>query len=218
MVGSPEEDIDFIRRLSKKLENPPVSLSMDIDNKEFMLNNSSGSPSKVVNRIIVNKKEDTMDEVPSTPSNRKSKPLKVKKDDDVNEEEIIYKRSVLYDDDEDNSEEKKVNLKRTGVDGNYIMKREFIEFVPTANPSFKSRKTFASKVLVEPVKSILSKSKILAKNLAKSVPKPPNSLPLCIAVISNGLNELIEGDYFADDEANKTIVTYVLDVFKYPDG
>jgi hypothetical protein len=37
-------------------------------------------------------------------------------------------------------------------------------------------------------------------------------------VVSYGLSELIEGDYFADSEANKTIMTYILDVFKCPDG
>jgi hypothetical protein len=54
--------------------------------------------------------------------------------------------------------------------------------------------------------------------LAKPIPKPPNSLPLCIAAISNALTLLIEGDYFADNEANKTIVRYVLDVFKCQNG
>jgi hypothetical protein len=41
---------------------------------------------------------------------RKSKPLKVKRDDD--EEEERCKTSVLCDDEEDSNEEKKVNLKR----------------------------------------------------------------------------------------------------------
>jgi hypothetical protein len=58
----------------------------------------------------------------------------------------------------------------------------------------------------------------LAKNLAKSNPKPPYSLPLGVVVVSNGLSELIEGDYFTDDEVNKTIVRYIPDIMKCPDG
>jgi hypothetical protein len=36
--------------------------------------------------------------------------------------------------------------------------------------------------------------------------------------LSNIYSELIEGDYFPDNEANKTIIAYVLDVFKFQDG
>jgi hypothetical protein len=97
-------------------------------------------------------------------------------------------------------------------------KRECIDFGPCANPPFKSRKTYSSKASTKHTKSILDRSKILSKNLAKPVPKPPYSLPLGVAVVSNGLSELIEGDYFTDDEVNKIIVIYVLDVFKCPDG
>jgi hypothetical protein len=57
----------------------------------------------------------------------------------------------------------------------------------------------------------------LAKKLAKIIPKPLYSLPLGIAIVSDGLSEFIEGDYFTN-EANKTIVTYVPDVLKCPDG
>jgi hypothetical protein len=183
-----------------------------------MLNDSSGTLLKDVNVIIVNKKENAMDESPSIPSNKNMKSLKVKGDDDVSEEEIVCKIFIRCDDEEDSNEEKKVSLKRKRVDGNYVVKREYINFGPTANPSLKSRKTYSSKVPVKPVKGILSKSKLLAKNLVNSITKSPNSLPLGIAEISNAYTELIEGDYFADNEANKTIVTYVLDVIKCLDG
>ncbi|MDR1945049.1 MAG: hypothetical protein LBQ59_03010 [Candidatus Peribacteria bacterium] len=95
-------------------------------------------------------------------------------------------------------------------------KRECINFGPYVEPSFKSRKVYSSKASTKPTKSILAKSKILANNLAKTVPKLLYSLPFGFAVVSNGQSELIEGDYSAD-EANKTIVTYVPDVFKCPD-
>jgi hypothetical protein len=54
MVGPPEEDIDLIRRVSKSLENPPVSLSMDVNNKEFILNNPSDTLLRDVNRVEFN--------------------------------------------------------------------------------------------------------------------------------------------------------------------
>jgi hypothetical protein len=65
-------------------------------------------------------------------------------------------------------------------------------------------------------KRVLSNSKIIAKHLAKSITKPPNSLPVAFVAILNAYSELIEGDQFFD--INKTVVTYVLDVFKCPDG
>jgi hypothetical protein len=52
--------------------------------------------------------------------------------------------------------------------------------------------------------------------LAESIPKPPNSLLVVFVAISNAYSELIEGVQFSD--INKTVVTYVLDVFKFPDG
>jgi hypothetical protein len=113
------------------------------------------------------------------------------------------------DDDEESNEEKRGNLKR---------KRECIDFGPCANLPFKSRKNYSLKVSKKPTKSIPTRSKVLAKNLAKSVPKPTYSLPFGVVVVSNGLSELIEGDYFTDDDVNKTIVTYILDVLKCPDG
>jgi hypothetical protein len=48
------------------------------------------------------------------------------------------------------------------------------------------------------------------------VAKIPNSLPVEFVSISKAYSELIEGDQFTD--INKTVVTYVLDVFKCPDG
>jgi hypothetical protein len=153
---------------------------------------------------LKNTKLEVMDDVPDSPSIRKSKSKRTEKVADQEEIES-FKRSVLCDDDEDSNEEKRSNLKR---------KRECVDFGPCANPPFKSRKTYSSKAWTKLTKGILAKSKILAK----SVPKPPYSLPLGVAVKSNGLGELIEGDYFTDDDVNKTIVTYVPDVFKCPDG
>jgi hypothetical protein len=54
------------------------------------------------------------------------------------------------------------------------------------------------------------------KHLAKSIPKSPNSLPVGFLAILKAYSELVEGDQFTD--INKTVVTYVLDVFKCPDG
>jgi hypothetical protein len=101
------------------------------------------------------------------------------------------------------------------VNENVKLKRESIDFGPCASPPYKSKKVFSSKAST---KSIFSNSKVIAKHLAKSIPKPPNSLPVGLVAISNIYSELIEGDYFADNEANKTIVTYILGVFKCPDG
>jgi hypothetical protein len=49
------------------------------------------------------------------------------------------------------------------------------------------------------MKSILSNSKVIAKHLAKSIPKPPNSLPVVSVAISKLYSELIEGDQFVDN-------------------
>jgi hypothetical protein len=56
---------------------------------------------------------------------------------------------------------------------------------------------------------------VIAKHLAKSILKPPNSLLVGFIAISKAYSELIEGDQFTD--INKTVITYVLDVFKCPD-
>jgi hypothetical protein len=110
MVGPPKEDIDLIRRLSKRLENPPMSLSMDINNKEFIVNNHSDTPLKDTNRVEFIKEEDATNESPDTPSSKRIKSRKVKRDD--NDQEIeTCKKSVLCDDDEESDKEKKVNLK-----------------------------------------------------------------------------------------------------------
>jgi hypothetical protein len=198
-VGPSEEDVDILRRLSQKFLNPPLVID---DNFKVVT-------SKVpLDTPLMNAKVETMDDVPDSPSIKRNKSKRVEKVTDQEEIES-FKRSVLCDDDEDSNEERRSNLKR---------KRECIDFGPCANPPFKSRKTYSSKASTKPTKNILATSKILDKNLAKSVPKPPYSLPLGVEVVSNGLSELIEGDYFTDNEVNKTIVTYIPDVFKCPDG
>jgi hypothetical protein len=102
---------------------------MDVNNKEFILNNPSDTPLKDINRVEFNRKGDVIDELPDTPSNKRIKSRKIKRDD--NEQEIeTFKKSVLCDDDEDSNEEKKVNLKRKRVDENYGIKREeYIDFI-----------------------------------------------------------------------------------------
>jgi hypothetical protein len=204
MVGHPEEDVDILRRLSQKFLNP--LLVIDDNNKIISSNVPSEITLKDENKVDFIRKVEIMDDVPDSPAVKRSKSRRIEKV--TNQEKIkSFKRSILCDD-EDSNEEKRNNLKR---------KRECIDFVPCANPPFKSRKIYSSKVSKKPVKSILAKSKVLAQKLPKCLPKPPFSLPLGIAVVSNGLSELIEGDCFADSEANKTIVTHVLDVFKCPD-
>jgi hypothetical protein len=109
VVGPPEEDIGLIQRLSKRLENPPMSLSMDINN-EFIVNNPSDTPLKDTNRVEFNRKEDVTNEPPHTPSSKRIKSRKVKRND--NEQEIeTFKKSVICNDDENSNEEKKVNFK-----------------------------------------------------------------------------------------------------------
>jgi hypothetical protein len=179
-VGPPEEDEDILRRLSQKLLNPPLVID----------DNFKAVTSKVpLDTPLRNAKVETMDDVPDSPSIKRSKSKRVEKVADQKEIGSV-KSSVPCDDDEDSNEEKKSNLKR---------KRDCIDFSPCAQSPFKSRKTYSSRASTKLTKSILAKSKILAKNLAKSVPKPPYSLPFGVAVISNGLSELIEGDYFTDD-------------------
>jgi hypothetical protein len=92
-------------------------------------------------------------------------------------------------------------------------KRESVDFGPCASPPYRSRKVFSSKTSLE---SGLPKSKVITKHLAKSIAKVSNSLPVAFVSISKAYSELIEGDQFTD--INKTVVTYVLDVFKCPDG
>jgi hypothetical protein len=99
------------------------------------------------------------------------------------------------------------------VEENVKPKRILVEFGPCASPPYKARKVFTSKVSS---KSALSNSKVLAKYLAESIPKPPNSLLVAFMAISKAYSEIIEGDHFED--VNKTVVTYVPDVFKCPDG
>jgi hypothetical protein len=123
---------------------------------------------------------------------------------DDNEEIEVFKKSVRCDDDDDSNEEKNINRKRKRVSKDVVIKRECIDFGPcVGSPSGKSRKVYSSKVLIEPTKkNFLSKSKILTKNLAKTIPKPPFSLTVGIGIanqISNVYTELIEGEYFADN-------------------
>jgi hypothetical protein len=151
--------------------------------------------------------------VPSNVSKLRAR--KVKRDDDDNEflDREVCKRSVVCDDDEESDGKRKISLKRKRVVENNKFKRESIEFGPCASPPYKSRKVFSSKTFT---RSVLSNSKVIAKHLAKSIPKPPNSLPVVFVAIFNAYSELIEGDQFSD--INKTIVTYVPDVFKCLDG
>jgi hypothetical protein len=155
-----------------------------------------------------------MGETVVSPNLKKLRARKVKRDDneDVREAEV-RKRSVICDDDEESDEKRKINLKRKRVDEGNKPKRESIEFGPCASPPYKSRKVFSSK---SSTKSILSNSKVIAKHLAKSIPKPPKSLPVEFLAILKTYSELIEGDQFSD--VNNTVVTYVPDVFKCPDG
>jgi hypothetical protein len=121
------------------------------------------------------------------------------------------KRSVICDDDEESDEKKKKrNLKRKRINE---PRRESIDFGPCASPPYKSRKVSSSKT---PLESGLSKSKVIAKHLAKSIAKVPNSLTVNFVSISKAYSELIEGDQFSD--VNNTVVTCVPDVFKCPDG
>jgi hypothetical protein len=86
-----------------------------------------------------------------------------------------------------------------------------VDFGPCASPPYKARKVLTSKASS---KSSLSNSKVLAKHLAESIPKPPNTLQVAFMAISKAYNKIIEGDHFED--INKTVVTYVPDVFKCP--
>jgi hypothetical protein len=188
-VDPPEEDVELLRHFSRKLLDPPVVIKS---------NENSGNMGETV--------------VP--PDLKKLRARKVKRDDnDVVREAEVCKRSVICDDDEESDEKRKVNLKRKRVDEGNKPKRESIEFGPCASPPYKSRKVFSSKTST---KSVLSNSKVIAKHLAKSIPKPPNSLHVGFLAILKAYGELIEGDQFTD--INKTVVTYVQDVFKCPDG
>jgi hypothetical protein len=95
---------------------------MDINNKEFIVSNHSDTPLEDTDRVEFIKEGDATNEPPDTPSSKRIKSRKVKRD--VNDQEIeTFKKSVLCDDEEDSNEEKKVNLKRKRVDENYGIKR-----------------------------------------------------------------------------------------------
>jgi hypothetical protein len=118
-------------------------------------------------------------------------------------------------DNEKSVNKKVVNLERKRVIENSKPKRECIDFGLCVNPPFKSRKVYSSKTST---KSILSNSKVIAKHLANIIPNSSSLLPSEFVTISKVHSELIEGDHFLDKEVNKTFVTDVLDVFKFPDG
>jgi hypothetical protein len=211
-VGPPEEDIDLIHHLSQKWLNPPLVIGDDF---KVVPNTSLVSETQVIPENKLIRDEVVMDEISASPSVKKHKSRKVKRDDIEIQEAEVFKRSVICGDDEDSNNERRDNLKRKRVIENSKPKRVSIDFGPCASPPFKSRKVFSFKAST---KSILSNSKVIAKHLAKSIPKPPNSLPVGLAAFSNIFNELIEGDHFIDNEANKTVVTYVPDVFKCPNS
>jgi hypothetical protein len=210
-VGPPEEDIELIRHLSHKLLNPPLVIGDDF---KIVPSVPLASESQVAPISDLNKDDVAMEEtiVPSATSKLKSR--KIKRDDDKIQEAEVCKRSVICDDDEDSDEKRRTNLKRKRVDEISKPKRESIEFGPCATFPYKSWKVVSSKAST---KSVLSNSKVIAKHLAKSIPKPPNSLPLGLIAISEIYSELIEGNQFIGNEVNKTVVTYVLNVFKCPD-
>jgi hypothetical protein len=194
-VGPPEEDIDLLRHLSYSLITPPVNVVKE----------NKGNVSELNNNMNMNESI-----VPS--DSKKLKAQKVKRDDNENEflETEICKKSVICDDDEGSDEKKKKrNLKRKRIVDYNKPKRESIDFRPCVSSPYRSRKVFSSKTSLE---SGLSKSKVIAKHLVKSIAKVPNSLPVAFVSISKAYSELIEGDQFTD--INKTVVTYVPDVFK----
>jgi hypothetical protein len=195
-VGPPEEDLDLLRHLSYSLITPSVKAVKE----------NKGNISELNNNINMNESI-----VPS--DLKKLKARKVKRDDNENEflETETCKRSVICDDDEESDEKKKKrNLKRKRINE---PKRESIDFGSCASLPYKSQKVSSSKT---PIESGLSKSKVIAKHLTKSIAKVPNSLPVAFVSISKAYSELIEGDQFSD--VNNTVVTYVPDVFKCPDG
>jgi hypothetical protein len=72
MVGPPEEDVDILRRLSQKLLNPPLVINND---------------NKIVTNVpldssLKNAKVEIMDDVPDSPSIKRSKSKRVEKVDD----------------------------------------------------------------------------------------------------------------------------------------
>jgi hypothetical protein len=89
--------------------NPP--LVIDDNNKIISSNVPSEVNVKDENKVDFIRKVETMDDVPDSPSIKRSKSKRFEKG--TNREEIeSFKRSVLCDDDEDSNEEKKDNLKR----------------------------------------------------------------------------------------------------------
>jgi hypothetical protein len=182
--------MELLRHFSRKLLDPPVIISNDKNNENMW-------------------------ESVVPPDLKKLRDQKVKRDDNDDEcqETEVCKRSVIFDDDEESDEKRKINLKRKRVDENNKPKSASIDFGPCVTFPYKSRKVFSSKASK---KSVLSNSKVIAKHLAKSIPKPPNSLPVGFIAILKAYSELIEGDQFND--INKTVVTYVRDLFKCRDG
>jgi hypothetical protein len=184
-VGPPEEDIELIRHLSQKLLNPPLVIGDDF---KIVPNVPLVSESQVAPENNLIKNDVAMEETIVPPATRKLKSRKIKRDDEIQEAEVC-KRSVICDDDEDSDEKRRTNLKRKRVDENNKPKRESIEFGPCATFPYKSQKVVSSKAST---KSVLSNSKVIAKHLAKSIPKPPNSLPVGLIAISEIYSELIE--------------------------
>jgi hypothetical protein len=128
-----------------------------------------------------------MGETVVPPDLKKLRARKVKRDDndDVREAEVC-KRLYIFDDEEESDEKRKINLKRKRVDESNRPKRESIDFGPCASPPYKSRKVFSSK---SSTKSVVSNSKVIAKHLAKSIPKAPKSLPVGFLAISKVYSE-----------------------------
>jgi hypothetical protein len=127
ILSPPEEDVDILRRLSRKFFNPP--LVIDDNNKIISSNISSDIGLKDENKVDFIRKFEIMNEVPDSLSIKRGKSKRVEKVTDQEEIES-FKRCVLCDDDEDSNEEKKINLKRKRVVENYGIKRECIDFGP----------------------------------------------------------------------------------------
>jgi hypothetical protein len=162
-VNPPEEDVDLLHHLSQKLLNLPLVIDDNFKVVPHAAPLLSGTQVTLENKLLEDKA--IMDEIPASPSVKKLKSRKVKRDDKVQEAEV-FKRSVICDDDEDSNEGRRTNLKRKRVIENSKPKRESIDFGPCASPPFKSRKIFSSKASK---KSILSNSKVIDKHLAKSI-------------------------------------------------
>jgi hypothetical protein len=198
-VVPPVEDIELLRHLSQKILNPPV-----------VVTNENNSVIRE-NEVTLNMNESF---VPLDAKKLKARKLKRDDNDDMSLKTEVCKKSVLYDDDGESDEKKrKFNVKRKRVEDIIKPKRILVDFGICAPPPYKARKVLTSKASS---KSSLSNSKVLTKHLAESIPKPPIPLPVAFMAISKAYSEIIEGDHFED--INKTVFTYVPDVFKCPDG